>query len=144
MAVPKRRHSNARTGSRRAHDAKKPRHVMSCPQCSTAVYGAWRYGGCYNGDVTFDYRPGACPAGCSEVGSPSTFCDSLTLSDAGGTKYRYKKTYTANLADFDASKSKYSKKIKLGTEGKWRIKAFYAATNEYAETSSSWKYISVY
>jgi large subunit ribosomal protein L32 len=37
MAVPKRRHSNARTGSRRAHDAKQPRHLVYCPQCSTAV-----------------------------------------------------------------------------------------------------------
>jgi large subunit ribosomal protein L32 len=37
MAVPKRRHSNARTGSRRAHDAKKPRALTYCPQCSTAV-----------------------------------------------------------------------------------------------------------
>jgi large subunit ribosomal protein L32 len=37
MAVPKRRHSNARTGSRRAHDAKKPRQIMYCPQCSSAV-----------------------------------------------------------------------------------------------------------
>jgi large subunit ribosomal protein L32 len=37
MAVPKRRHSNARTGSRRAHDAKKPRHLTYCPHCSTAV-----------------------------------------------------------------------------------------------------------
>jgi large subunit ribosomal protein L32 len=37
MAVPKRRHSNARTGSRRAHDAKKPRHIMYCSKCSTAV-----------------------------------------------------------------------------------------------------------
>ncbi|MGA2032520.1 MAG: 50S ribosomal protein L32 [Thermoguttaceae bacterium] len=37
MAVPKRRHSNARTGSRRAHDAKKPRELLYCPQCSQAV-----------------------------------------------------------------------------------------------------------
>jgi len=37
MAVPKRRHSNARTGSRRAHDAKKPKQLGYCPQCSTAV-----------------------------------------------------------------------------------------------------------
>jgi large subunit ribosomal protein L32 len=37
MAVPKRRHSNARTGSRRAHDAKKARSLTYCPQCSTAV-----------------------------------------------------------------------------------------------------------
>ena len=37
MAVPKRKHSNARTGSRRAHDALKPRQIQYCPQCSTAV-----------------------------------------------------------------------------------------------------------
>ncbi len=37
MAVPKRRQSNARTGSRRAHDHKTPKQLMSCPQCSTAV-----------------------------------------------------------------------------------------------------------
>lgn len=37
MAVPKRRQSNARTGSRRAHDFKKPRELMFCQQCSTAV-----------------------------------------------------------------------------------------------------------
>ena len=37
MAVPKRRQSNARTGTRRAHDAKKPKQLHYCPQCSTAV-----------------------------------------------------------------------------------------------------------
>jgi large subunit ribosomal protein L32 len=37
MAVPKRKHSNARTGSRRAHDAKKPRQLQYCTECSTAV-----------------------------------------------------------------------------------------------------------
>lgn len=37
MAVPKRKHSNARTGSRRAHDFKKPLKLQYCPQCSTAV-----------------------------------------------------------------------------------------------------------
>jgi len=42
MAVPKRRHSNARTGKRRAHDAKKPRHLQHCPQCTTAVPAAHR------------------------------------------------------------------------------------------------------
>ena len=31
------RQSNARTGSRRAHDAKKPKQISYCPQCSTAV-----------------------------------------------------------------------------------------------------------
>jgi large subunit ribosomal protein L32 len=37
MAVPKRRHSNARTGSRRAHDFKKPIQLRTCPECSTAI-----------------------------------------------------------------------------------------------------------
>ena len=38
MAVPKRRHSNARTNSRRAnHDKKEPRHLTYCAQCSSAV-----------------------------------------------------------------------------------------------------------
>lgn len=37
MAVPKRRHSNARTGSRRAHDNIKPKQLTYCPQCTTAV-----------------------------------------------------------------------------------------------------------
>jgi large subunit ribosomal protein L32 len=37
VAVPKRRQSNARTGSRRAHDFKKPKQLTYCPQCSTAV-----------------------------------------------------------------------------------------------------------
>jgi large subunit ribosomal protein L32 len=35
MAVPKRRQSNAKTGSRRAHDQKKPKAVMYCTQCSS-------------------------------------------------------------------------------------------------------------
>ncbi len=37
MAVPKRKQSNARTGSRRAHDFIKPRQLEYCPQCSTAM-----------------------------------------------------------------------------------------------------------
>ncbi len=37
MAVPKRRQSNAHTGSRRAHDRKTPKQLTYCPQCSTAV-----------------------------------------------------------------------------------------------------------
>lgn len=36
MAVPKRRQSNARTGSRRAHDHLKARELSYCPKCSTA------------------------------------------------------------------------------------------------------------
>ncbi len=37
MAVPKRKQSNSRTGMRRAHDAKKPRQLMACPKCQTAI-----------------------------------------------------------------------------------------------------------
>jgi large subunit ribosomal protein L32 len=37
MAVPKRKHTNARTGTRRSHDAKKPKPLHACPECSTAV-----------------------------------------------------------------------------------------------------------
>ena len=36
MAVPKRKHSNHRTGIRRSQDAKKPREIQYCPKCSTA------------------------------------------------------------------------------------------------------------
>jgi large subunit ribosomal protein L32 len=37
MAVPKRKSSNARSGSRRAHHHKTPKQLLYCPQCSTAV-----------------------------------------------------------------------------------------------------------
>ena len=37
MAVPKRRHSNSRTGKRRAHDAKTAHQLTLCPKCSTAL-----------------------------------------------------------------------------------------------------------
>ncbi len=37
MAVPKRRQSNRKTGSRRAHDFKTPPQLTYCRQCSTAV-----------------------------------------------------------------------------------------------------------
>lgn len=33
MAVPKRKHSNARTGSRRAHDGLRAKELTSCPKC---------------------------------------------------------------------------------------------------------------
>jgi large subunit ribosomal protein L32 len=36
MAVPKRKHSNSRTGKRRAHDAKKAKATGLCPQCNTS------------------------------------------------------------------------------------------------------------
>ncbi len=37
MAVPKRRQSNSKTRSRRAHDFKTPPQLHYCPQCSTAL-----------------------------------------------------------------------------------------------------------
>ena len=37
MAVPKRKHSNSRTGHRRSHHALKPKQLMSCRECSKAV-----------------------------------------------------------------------------------------------------------
>lgn len=37
MAVPKRKHSNSRTGKRRSHDALKPKQLTYCPKCSAAV-----------------------------------------------------------------------------------------------------------
>ncbi|MEE2640085.1 MAG: 50S ribosomal protein L32 [Planctomycetota bacterium] len=37
MAVPKRKHSNSRSGKRRSHDAKRPRQLSNCPKCSTTV-----------------------------------------------------------------------------------------------------------
>lgn len=35
MAVPKRKHSNSRSGKRRAHDSLTSRPLSVCPQCST-------------------------------------------------------------------------------------------------------------
>jgi large subunit ribosomal protein L32 len=37
MAVPKRKSSNARSGSRRAHHHITPKKLEYCPQCSTSV-----------------------------------------------------------------------------------------------------------
>jgi large subunit ribosomal protein L32 len=37
MAVPKRKHSNARSGSRRAHNALTSKPLMACPKCSSMV-----------------------------------------------------------------------------------------------------------
>lgn len=36
MAVPKRKHSNSRTGTRRAHDGLKPMQTQACPKCGKA------------------------------------------------------------------------------------------------------------
>lgn len=37
MAVPKRKHSNSRTGKRRSHDRKKPRQLTVCTKCNTVL-----------------------------------------------------------------------------------------------------------
>ncbi|MCA9125940.1 MAG: 50S ribosomal protein L32 [Planctomycetales bacterium] len=37
MAVPKRKHSNSRSGKRRSHHQAKPKQTGFCAQCSTAV-----------------------------------------------------------------------------------------------------------
>ncbi len=33
MAVPKRKHSNSRSGKRRSHDALKAKKLQACPRC---------------------------------------------------------------------------------------------------------------
>lgn len=35
MAVPRNRHSNARKNSKRAHHAKKPKQMATCPNCQS-------------------------------------------------------------------------------------------------------------
>lgn len=35
MAVPKRKHSNSRTGKRRSHDALKAKQLQDCPKCGS-------------------------------------------------------------------------------------------------------------
>ncbi|HIA20649.1 MAG: 50S ribosomal protein L32 [Pirellulaceae bacterium] len=37
MAVPKRKHSNSRSGKRRSHHGKKPRQLTYCAKCSTPL-----------------------------------------------------------------------------------------------------------
>ncbi len=37
MAVPKRKQSNSRTGSRRAHDHVKARNLTFCAKCNTVL-----------------------------------------------------------------------------------------------------------
>jgi large subunit ribosomal protein L32 len=37
MAVPKRKQSNSRTGSRRAHDQYAAKQLHSCPKCGTRM-----------------------------------------------------------------------------------------------------------
>ena len=71
MAVPKRKHSNSRTGKRRSHGANGLRHVVrkggeyieqltTCPQCRVAVPThvvcpvCGYYGGRFNGRIVVD------------------------------------------------------------------------------------------
>ncbi len=51
MALPKRRHSNARTGKRRAHDALEAVGISRCPRCQamTLPHRACRSCGYYRG-----------------------------------------------------------------------------------------------
>jgi large subunit ribosomal protein L32 len=51
MALPKRRHSNARTGKRRAHDALRPAGLTRCSHCQamTLPHRACRSCGYYRG-----------------------------------------------------------------------------------------------
>ena len=37
MAVPKRKHSNSRSGKRRANDGLKAKNLTICPKCSASV-----------------------------------------------------------------------------------------------------------
>ncbi len=37
MAVPKRKHSNSRTGKRRSHDHLSAKPLTVCPRCSTTL-----------------------------------------------------------------------------------------------------------
>ena len=37
MAVPKRKHSNSRSGKRRAHDSLRAKPLTVCPKCSTTL-----------------------------------------------------------------------------------------------------------
>jgi large subunit ribosomal protein L32 len=37
MAVPKRKHSNSRTGKRRSHDSLTAKQLHACPKCGTMI-----------------------------------------------------------------------------------------------------------
>jgi len=60
-------------------------------------------------------------------------------------KYRYKGSYEVDVSDY-STYLKYTArpKIKLKTEGKWRIRAVFLGSATNAKTYSSWKYITVY
>lgn len=46
MAVPRNRMSNARKNSKRAHHAKKPKHLATCSQCGIARRPHFSCSGC--------------------------------------------------------------------------------------------------
>ncbi|MEW6218628.1 MAG: 50S ribosomal protein L32 [Thermodesulfobacteriota bacterium] len=46
MALPKRRHSHARTHKRRAHDALNPTTIATCPKCQAPKLPHRLCGGC--------------------------------------------------------------------------------------------------
>ncbi len=61
MAVPKRKHSNSRTGKRRSHDGLKVRQLTFCPKCSSAVptHVVCPTCGYYMGRTVVDSKEGA-------------------------------------------------------------------------------------
>ncbi len=61
MAVPKRKHSNSRTGKRRAHDAKPIRQTAICPTCSQAIltHAICDNCGSYQGRQVMEVKQGA-------------------------------------------------------------------------------------
>lgn len=46
MAVPKRKHSNSRSGKRRSHNALKAKQLQPCPRCGTATLSHVVCGNC--------------------------------------------------------------------------------------------------
>lgn len=57
MAVPRNRHSNARKNSKRAHHAKKPKHVSSCSNCGGVKlpHVLCAHCGAYNGRIVLSH-----------------------------------------------------------------------------------------
>lgn len=60
-----------------------------------------------------------------------------------GSAWVLKKTYRARVRTISSSASKYSARVRLGTAGSWRIRAYYPGTGSNAETKGAWKYIKV-
>jgi len=56
-------------------------------------------------------------------------------------KYRLKKTLITTLSPYDADTTKFARKFKFGTAGKWRIRAYYPGTFYNAASYSSWRYV---